>query len=555
MMKRAFVLLGALFGGLTALVVVALNFLAFQLAELPRPAFSLFDWLTRALPGGLITFMIDAMVTTITRLNLGPTSAVAKRVEQGLAVALFFLIGVFFGLALGWIGSRRPRRLGWYGLVGGLILAVLMIAVRFSLPEATAGPLAGGLWLLLVFLGWGWVLGKLIQYTAQARRAEVCPTTNDRRQFLYLVGLGSATILVTAAGVTLLRPKQNESLPVTGSGNEGPTPPAGGGLPPVNAATTAGPAQSPPEAALADRIQPVPGTRPELTTNEKFYRIDINTFPPSVDGNSWRLQLEGLVDHPMQLTLDEIRARPAYSQAITLECISNRLGGDLISTARWTGIRLKDLLAEAGLKSNAKEVHIEAVDGFYESVPMDEAMDERTLLVYEMNGEPLPEEHGFPLRIYIPNHFGMKQPKWITRMEVIAYEGAGYWVERGWSDTAIPPTTSVIDVVALDQYDAQSGILPVGGIAYAGARGISKVEVQVDNGPWTAAELRAPALSPLTWVQWRYDWPSQPGQHTFQVRAYDGSGDLQPVEDSSPHPNGATGIYSVSERVPEQGTS
>jgi hypothetical protein len=199
-----------------------------------------------------------------------------------------------------------------------------------------------------------------------------------------------------------------------------------------------------------------------------------------------------------------------------------------------------DFLNEVGLQSGATALYIESVDGFYETVVMEDIQDERTLLVYEMNGEPLPQEHGYPLRIYIPNRFGMKQPKWIVRMEAVSEQRPGYWVERGWSRTALVRTTSVIDVVM----DQQTGnqVARMGGIAYAGARGISKVEVQVDDGDWQGAQLRVPPLSPLTWVQWRYEWPAQPGSHTARVRSYDGSGQLQVLEDSPPHPDGATGV-------------
>ncbi|MGE5124395.1 MAG: molybdopterin-dependent oxidoreductase, partial [Acidobacteriaceae bacterium] len=252
---------------------------------------------------------------------------------------------------------------------------------------------------------------------------------------------------------------------------------------------------------------------------------------------------------PLSLSIEEIRSRQTVSQVITQSCISNEIGGDLISTALFTGVRLKDLLAEAGLQRGAQEISIEAVDGYYESVPMEEAMDERTLLVYAMNGVPLPVEHGFPLRIYIPNHYGMKQPKWITRLEVIDHKGKGYWVDRGWNERAFVKTTSVVDSVSSDGIDLQKDPVPVGGIAFAGERGISKVEVQVDGGPWEEAELRVPALSPLTWVLWRYDWRAEVGQHTFRVRAYDGSGALQEIEPHAPHPDGATGIHSKSVRI------
>jgi hypothetical protein len=174
-------------------------------------------------------------------------------------------------------------------------------------------------------------------------------------------------------------------------------------------------------------------------------------------------------------------------------------------------------------------------------------MDPRTLLVYGMNGETLPVEHGFPLRIYRPNRYGMKQPKWITHIEAIDKEGPGYWVERGWSAEAHPQIVSVIDTVAKDQ--AADGKIPVGGIAWAGDRGIQKVEVQVDDGVWDAAILRTPPLSPLTWVQWRYDWPTSPGRHTFRVRATDGTGALQIEDVSDVYPNGATGYDEVTVNI------
>jgi hypothetical protein len=162
-----------------------------------------------------------------------------------------------------------------------------------------------------------------------------------------------------------------------------------------------------------------------------------------------------------------------------------------------------------------------------------------------MNGVPLPQEHGFPLRVYIPNRHGMKQPKWIEHIELIDRHGPGYWVDRGWDAQAIVHTTSVVDVADTSMANESSQTIPIGGIAYAGARGISKVEVQIDDGPWVEAELRAPALSPLSWMQWRYDWAYTSGRHTVQVRAYDGTGALQVTERQPPSPSGATGVDSL----------
>jgi hypothetical protein len=180
-------------------------------------------------------------------------------------------------------------------------------------------------------------------------------------------------------------------------------------------------------------------------------------------------------------------------------------------------------------------------------VAMEDMMDPRTLLVYGMNGDTLPVAHGFPLRIYIPNRYGMKQPKWITQIEAIDKQGPGYWVDRSWSEEARPQIVSVIDAVDVDQ--PVDGKAPVGGIAWAGDRGIQKVEVQVDDAEWVEAQLRTPPLGPLTWVQWRYDWPMSPGSHRFQVRATDGTGTLQTEQVSDPHPNGATGYDMVTVNV------
>jgi len=281
----------------------------------------------------------------------------------------------------------------------------------------------------------------------------------------------------------------------------------------------------------------------ELTPIDQFYRIDINTRVPTLDGETWRLRVTGLVDNPLDLSLTDIHSRSAVSQVATLSCISNPIAGDLISTALWTGVRFKDILEEAALQPGVRELFITAEDGFYESVPLVEAMDDRTLLVYAMNMQPLTPEHGYPLRIFIPNHYGMKQPKWILEIEAIREAKPGYWVERGWSEKAIVRTTSVIDTIAIEAVDPGLMVIPVGGIAYSGARGISRVEIQLDDGSWEAAKLRAPALSPLSWVQWHYDWTPTPGRHSISVRAFDGDNQPQEVEFRDVRPDGATGIH------------
>lgn len=555
-MKRTSLFTGIFIGALTSLPVIALTLAGAWLADLPAVPLDVFDWMARTLPGPLIAFGIDTMVKLIRLFQLGPTATTAKLSEQIMGLVTFVIGGAVFGAVLVLLGRRRPLQLPGYGLIIGAALALVMILIEASLGFK-AGFFSTVLWLAVFFLAWGTVMGRLLQEPVSQPRPAVVEVPTEkgapaltRREFIYLGAAGVAAILVSAISLENLR----KGIPATGGTPSGtaPTPEPETAL----LGKLPGPNNIPDEKTLAARLPPAPGTRPELTPNSDFYRIDIDTFPPVIDANSWRLELTGMVNKPLSLSLDEIRSRPSVSQALTMQCISNPLGGDLTGTTIWTGVPFKDILAEAGLQPGVKGIYIEAQDGFYEFVFLKDAMDPRTLLVYEMNGVPLPTEHGYPLRIYIPNRYGMKQPKWITRMEAMSEEKIGYWVERGWDHDAIVQTTSVVDTVAVDHMvvdsrDPKKKLVPVGGIAWAGSRGISKVEVQVDHGPWVAAQLRQPPLSSLTWVEWRYDWPAQPGSHIFSVRAYDGTGALQETAFNNPEPSGSTGISSMETVVTE----
>jgi len=523
---------GVLLGALTVVPVIVVFYLVGELAGWPFFPFHVFEFVTRILPGSLMTFGIDLMSSIIRGLSLGPTAGTAKLAEQLMALAQFVAAGGLIGGVLAYVGDRGPfTRLPTFGLIAGIIMFLVAL-----LAESIVGPaitfLGSIVWPLVVLGGWGTALGLLLHQYLFVRTE---PADDDsRRKFLYLGGTALLAFIASAIGLGFLFTRrvsgQNAAVPTSG--------------PAVPTPETTGVAASPPQPTLEARIEPVPGTRAEITSRDDFYRIDINLTPPSVDAGEWRLDIGGLVDNPMSLTLDQIRQRPAVSQYITLECISNPVGGDLISGNLWTGTRLRDLLDEVGLQSEAQALYIESVDGYYETVVIEDMMDSRTLLVYDMNGQPLPKEHGFPLRIYIPNRFGMKQPKWIVRMQAVAEAKDGYWVTRGWSREAVVRTTSVIDVARVPADPNQK--VSIGGIAYASERSISKVEVQVDDGPWQEAQLRVPPLSSMMWVQWRYGWAGQPGDHVVRVRAYDGTGELQVTEENSPHPNGASGIDSYS---------
>jgi hypothetical protein len=539
-------------GALASLPISALSFLGNQWLGLPFIAFNLLDYFTRVLPRLMVFVGIDRLLQgsqQVTTPNLGAINAIFQPV---LAVLLVAVLSGLVGLILTSIARKKAERaehLPLYGLVSGVVLWALFALMINYLGYPPAGPIWSVIGLGVLSLLWGAFLGWTLKFTLFLPPAEA-ETDLSRRRALYVAGTSIAAL--AAGGLGFLFPrKQTGSQPQVSVGET-----SGGGsifkadadaispsIEGIGVADTSGPAASPSASELAGRIMAAPGTRPEITSARDFYNIDINTDPPELNENTWDVEFKGLFGNPTRMSIADFKSFPAYSQLITIGCISNSVGGNLVSTAKWTGVRLRDVLSDLGLGSGAQELYITAADGFYESVSMEDMMDPRTLLVYEMNNQPLPYEHGFPLRIYIPNRFGMKQPKWITSIEAIDREGPGYWVDRGWSAEAIVRTTSVIDNVAVDAIENDR--VPIGGIAWAGARGISKIEVQVDQEPWTEAQLRTPALSPLTWVQWRYDWPVQSGGHTVRVRAVDGNGDPQVSESTGRRPDGSTGIDEV----------
>jgi DMSO/TMAO reductase YedYZ molybdopterin-dependent catalytic subunit len=542
-MRKRSIRFGALAGLITSLPVIALMFLGQQLASLPFVPFDLFDLSARLLPGGIISFGIDLIVRLVTAIGLGSTDTAAKKVEQLMAVAIFAVTGALLGAIIAWLARPRTNDGARSGLGAGTIagvVALLLVVVAELALNVTALTLPGLAWLALLFVGWGALLERLMEHReSEPGAAEI---NDGRRQVLLKMLGGSAGIAIAAYGLgRILKVSEVE----TGAGQPLASATA---TPPPTAVSTAAVAQVTPtptqrltaEATARERIAPAPGTRPELSSNEEFYRIDINTRAPAVPESEWQLQVDGLFDTPRSLSLDDLMAYPAVTQPITLSCISNPVGGELIGTSNWTGARLRDVIADLGIQPAAQALVLRSVDGFHETVVMSDMLDPRTLLVYGMNGETLPDAHGFPLRIYIPNRYGMKQPKWILSMTAVAEEEDGYWVKRGWSRQARPQIVSVIDAIDVDQPTSE-GLIPIGGIAWAGDRGIRSVELQIDDGEWVEASLRTPPLGPLTWVQWRYDWQATSGKHKVRVRATDGTGALQIEERSSPGPEGATG--------------
>src|SRR3989304_146706 len=302
---------------------------------------------------------------------------------------------------------------------------------------------------------------------------------------------------------------------------------------------------------LFDRIKGLP---PEVTPNEQFYTVSKNPpgFDPVLKAERWRLEVAAQPGQSLTLTYDDIKAMPSVRRPHTLECISNEVGGDLISNAIWRGVRLRDVMAKAGgIDSKATEIVFRCADGYTESLPIADALDQDTLVAYEMNGQPLPPKHGFPVRLLVPGRFGMKNPKWITKIEAVNIDFQGYWERSGWSKPAIVKTMS--------KFNAPSGshMMPtlgdevgVGGVAYAGDRGIKAAEVSTDDGKtWQPAQIKPP-LGKYTWVLWSALWkPTAPGEYTLKVRARDGTGVLQTATEVGTLPDGASGYHRIRVRV------
>lgn len=283
---------------------------------------------------------------------------------------------------------------------------------------------------------------------------------------------------------------------------------------------------------------------PELTPVDRLYVQSWNGTP-GVAANDWSLEVGGLVERPLALGVADLGRLPAFTQPFTLICIGNTVSGEQIGTIEWTGVRLRDLLERAGVRPGAVDLRLEAADRYTESIPIGKALEPTTMLAYRMNGAPLTADHGFPARLIVPGIYGMKNVKWVTRMEVVDHDYKGYWEERGWDDAAIIRTTSRVDAPAFFQRIARSPVV-VAGVAYAGDRGIALVEVSTDAGStWQPAALKLP-LGPFTWSLWAYRWrPARAGEHVLAARATDGRGGAQGTKRERPFPAGAGGLHEV----------
>jgi DMSO/TMAO reductase YedYZ molybdopterin-dependent catalytic subunit len=541
-MKIRIIALGALVGGLLTAALTAVLYLANQLFNLPFVPFDLFNWVTRVLPGDLVTFGIDTMIDTMLFLGIDVAES-AKTAERVSAVLQFMALGIIAGaLYFAIMSWRRSNGEKLAGLVAGALFGLPLAAISLAITQSDIFPVLSLAWIIAAFLIWGVALNaayeRLVHFPAPEDEETRLVLRQGRRRFLIQLGASTAVITIAGAGLGTVLKRLEEERRLAESTDA--------------MAHNSEPGAESPFPNANDPVVPVPGTRPEYTPIKDHYKVFIQTEPTLIDEASWVLPITGLVDNPQMLTLEDFQTRwQSFDQYVTLSCISGRIGTSLISTTQWTGVSVQDVLADLGLQEDAQYLIISSGDGFYETVDIDLIMsDPRIMFCYAWDGNALPKDHGFPLRIWIPDRYGMKQPKWITEIEVTDEYQEGYWVERNWDEVARVKTTSVIDTVAVDHLIEDGGQrrVPIGGIAFSGARGISAVQVRVDGGEWRDAELRSP-LSETTWVIWRYEWPFEEGQHLFEVRCRELDGTPQIEEESDNRPDGATGIHSVEAQI------
>lgn len=425
-------------------------------------------------------------------------------------------------LFIGWFAGIRAAKNRWVGLAvfGGFGL-VGVIAGRGE-PLAELIPLIAA---LAVAASAGWIALELLTQTARtvAEPTDGLSGDSSRRKFIRLAAGGSAAAVVAGvAGRQLLT-----RLPEVPEFEDVPLNATGVGL-------------------LDENQFDVAGLSPIVVPNEDFYRIDTALVVPSIDETDWSLRVHGLVDGELDLSYDDLLGMEIVEDYVTIACVSNEVGGGLVGNALWGGVRLSEVLDMAGVKPEASQLVGRSIDGFTVGFPPELVYDGREpLIAVAMNGEPLPRAHGFPARLIVPGLYGfVSATKWLTEIELTTWDDFdAYWIPRGWAKEAPIKTQSRIDVPD-PRHTLVAGDNTVAGVAWAPLKGIDRVEVQVDDGPWQKAELSVP-LSDRSWVHWRIVLPLDIGRPVIRVRATDGTGQTQTSEGAPPRPDGATGHHEV----------
>ncbi|MFI5931576.1 molybdopterin-dependent oxidoreductase [Actinoplanes sp. NPDC051494] len=463
---------------------------------------------TRPQAGPLVAVggaVIDAAPTPVKEFAVRTLGTNDKPVLLGTIA----LVLVLFTAAVGIIGFRRR----WVTIAGAAVFGLAGAAAALARPASIG-------WDVIPSLIGAAIAGLLLFHLARPSRE----VTIDRRKFLRAaVVLGGGALIAGATAETVKRVR--------------------GGAVTKSREAIAFPAP-------ADPAKPLPSGIADGFYSEKLYRVDTALTVPRIDVSTWRMRIHGMVGREVELSFDDLLKRPLIERDITLNCVSNEVGGPYVGTARWLGVPLAPLLAELGVDPAADQLVARSVEGMTIGTPVATINDGRdAMLVVGMNGEPLPLEHGFPVRMLTPGLYGYAGAcKWITDLELTTFaDYDAYWVKRGWGARGPVKTASRIDKPQpFAKLDGPT--VTIAGVAWAQGRGIRNVEVRVDDRAWAKADL-LPVPSSDTWVQWRYNWDSTPGPHTFAVRATDGTGAIQAEERVTPFPDGATGWHSITATV------
>ncbi|MFN8051188.1 MAG: molybdopterin-dependent oxidoreductase [Acidimicrobiales bacterium] len=450
-------------------------------------------------PAGIVVFTVVGLMAV---KEVGPGELFAAGAS---ALAAY----VAFAVLVPFVGKPGPR-----------LVPIPMRSVEFTTSPSDAGPA-------------GQSTGEPDAPVAEPMVIHRWEAPVDRRQFVRRAGgLWAGTAVMAGVAGAINRADDRSVVAATAK------------FPKVRAGSPdAAPAPGP--GATAD-----PGVTPFVTPNGDFYRIDTAYVAPRVTLDDWRLTIHGAVDTPLSLTYDQLLDRHVVERYVTLCCVSNEVGGNLVGNAKFIGVPLAELLEEVGVRPEGTQVAMTSVDGWTCGFPTKLAMDGRDAIVaIGMNGEPLPIEHGFPVRLVVPGLYGyVSATKWLTDIELVGLDDFdGYWIPRGWSKDGPVKTQSRIDVPS-NGASVQAGKVAVAGIAFAQHRGIAKVEVRIDDGPWVEARL-ADEYTIDTWRQWVLEWDARRGSHTIAVRATDDDGATQPAERTDVAPNGATGHHTIEVEV------
>jgi DMSO/TMAO reductase YedYZ molybdopterin-dependent catalytic subunit len=441
-----------------------------------------------------------------------------------IAVALVALAAA---AGLGLLG-RRQR--GWSS-VGFVAFGALGLIA--SLGQPLADPFMAVITAVTCVAVAIWVRNWLFDVATRPPRPRTSTAEMPdwaRRRFLgSSLGVAAAAVVGGAVGRTLLAQQQARAAAVP------PLPPPSESAPPL------------PAGASLD----VAGVTPIVVPSRDFYRIDTQLLTPRLDASNWELTVNGMVDRELTFSYADLVAMPQVEEYVTLACVSNEVGGNLVGNARWSGVPLRHVLDMAGVQSGASQLVGRAFDGWTAGFPTSWLDDPKrvALIALGMNGQPLPPEHGFPARLVIPGLYGyVANTKWLVNIDLTTLQSFdAYWIRLGWAKEGPILTQSRIDTPGGGRTVA-AGSVPVAGVAWAPDRGVSRVEVQVDDGPWNEADLSKP-ISAATWVQFVYRWPAAAGRHRLRVRATDGQGELQPEGPTPPAPDGARGYHTINVNV------